>query len=104
MTIEVPRVWRSRRLLSRFGENETLKQLPPRRPAEPPAPASPLQWHLVDLERYEVEAGGRTIGFVDVVGAVYVALAGSRYDRSVEATQTLVFEDALEALQLASSN
>lgn len=81
-----------------FAEAEALKELPPRRPADPPAPASVVQWRLVEPNRYEVTICGTTAGYIDVVGAVYVVLAGSRYARAVELWQTLVFDDALHAL------
>jgi hypothetical protein len=50
------------------------------------------------VDRYEIRRGAHTLGFIDVVGAVFVVLAGERYSRAVEAVQTLVFEDALGAL------
>lgn len=76
----------------------SLKELPPRRP-EPPAPDdSPVRWERIDLDRYEVRAGGATVGFIDVVGAVFVALAGRRYDRAVEVLQTLDFAVAVGSI------
>ncbi|MFC8682855.1 hypothetical protein ACFT30_15155 [Microbacterium ureisolvens] len=75
-----------------------LKELPLRRP-EPPAPAdAPVRWELVDIDRYEVRACGATVGFIDVVGAVFVVLAGSRYDRAVEVLQTLDFAAAVDSI------
>jgi hypothetical protein len=53
---------------------------------------------LVDLDRYAVSVDGRTVGFIDVVGAVFVALAGARYDHALEIVQTLRFECAVDAL------
>ncbi|MEV4687098.1 hypothetical protein [Microbacterium sp. LWH3-1.2] len=76
----------------------SLKELPPRRP-EPPAPEdSPVRWERIDIDRYEVRAGGATIGFIDVVGAVFVVLAGRRYDRAVEVLQTLDFTTAVRSI------
>ena len=76
----------------------SLKDLPTRRP-EPPAPAdSPVRWERIDLERYEVLVDGTTIGFIDVVGAVFVVLAGTRYDRAVEVLQTLDFANAVDSI------
>lgn len=98
MTIDIRPGRRAARSMPRFAEPETLKQLPARRPATSASPSSRIQWSLIDTERYEVTASGSTIGFIDVAGAVFVALAGPRYDRAVEATQTLVFEDAIDAL------
>lgn len=41
---------------------------------------------------------GRTVGFVEHVGRVYVALAGEHYDRAVEVAQTLDVAHAARAL------
>lgn len=77
---------------------EALKELPSRRPAPPSADGDRVQWHRVGLERYEVREEGLVVGFVDVVGAVYVALSGPRYDRAVETLQTLDFDAAVRSL------
>ena len=53
---------------------------------------------LVETRGYVVRRGARTLGFVDVVGAVFVVLAGPRYSHEVEFAQTLIFEEALFAL------
>lgn len=45
-----------------------------------------------------VRRGDLTIGFVEHVGRVYVALAGERYDRAVEVAQTLDVSHAARAL------
>lgn len=74
-------------------------------PPEPPPlapPADDVRWHRVDLERYEVVVGECVIGYVDVVGTVFVALRGTRYDRAVEIEQTLVFERAIAVLRSAA--
>ena len=47
------------------------------------------------MDRYEVRHRGAIVGFIDVVGAVFVVLAGSRYDRAVEVLQTLDFAAAV---------
>jgi hypothetical protein len=44
-----------------------------------------------------------TVGFIDVVGAVFVVLAGPRYDRAVEALQTLDFAVAVDAITPAGT-
>jgi hypothetical protein len=73
----------------------SLKELPSRRP-QPPAPESAIvQWDRVDIDRYLVTVGGDAVGFIDVVGAVFVVLAGPRYDRAVEVLQTLDFATAI---------
>jgi len=96
MEIAVPRRLTTAR--PGLAATETLKLLPTRRPADPPAPSSALQWSLIDPDRYEVTVGGETTGFIDVVGAVYVVLEGLRYDIAVEIAQTLVFERALQTI------
>lgn len=75
-----------------------LRNLPPRRPAAPADPSAHLQWRLVDVDRYEVARDDMVLGFVEVVGAVYVALRGPQADRAVEVAQTLIFADALSVL------
>ena len=79
------------------------KELPARRP-EPPAPdESAVRWERIDIDRYEVSAAGATVGFIDVVGAVFVVLAGPRYDRAVEVLQTLDFPLAVDAISPAGA-
>jgi hypothetical protein len=58
-----------------------------------------VQWESVGCDCYRVHVAGATIGYVDVVGRVFVVLLGCRYDRAVEITQCLVFEHAIDALQ-----
>ncbi|HEX5730075.1 MAG TPA: hypothetical protein VFX99_11675 [Microbacterium sp.] len=96
MTIDIP-AGRDRRS-SPLGATKSPNQRPSERPADPP-PCPPVQWERVGFDRYLVRAGAETIGYIDVVGAVYVVLAGVHYDRAVEVSQTLVLEDALAALQ-----
>lgn len=57
----------------------------------------------LDLERVSpsllrVTLDGRTLGFVEHVGRVYVALSGDYYDRAVEVAQTLDVARAARAL------
>jgi len=76
----------------------SLRELPPRRP-QPPAPAdSAVRWERVDADRYEVQVLDATVGYIDVVGAVFVVLAGPRYDRAVEVLQTLDFDKAVDTV------
>lgn len=76
----------------------SLRELPTRRP-EPPAPdGAAVQWERIDLDRYAILAAGATVGYIDVVGAVFVVLAGTRYDRAVEVLQTLDFTAAVQAV------
>ncbi len=87
-----------RRSVLRSRVMPSLKELPPRRP-EPPAPEdSAVRWERVDIDRYEVRHRGVIVGFIDVVGAVYVVLAGPRYDRAVEVLQTLDFRAAVGSI------
>jgi len=83
----------------RFGDPETFTLLQARRPAEAAPTASALQWQLDDVDRYVVCAGRATVGYIDVVGAVFVVMSGARYSRAVEVAQTLVFDDALRVLR-----
>lgn len=81
----------------------TLQELPTRRPEAPPEPGSSLRWEPRSDEGYVVRAGRQVIGFIDVVGAVFVVLQGPRYDRAVEIGQTLIFDNALAALSDGSA-
>jgi hypothetical protein len=56
-------------------------------------------WTRVDIDLYEIATDGDVTGYVEVVGNVFVALSGPRYDRAVEVRQTLTFHDALAALR-----
>lgn len=88
----------ARRSALRSRTIRTLRELPPRRP-EPPAPDdSAVRWDRVDIDRYEVTVHGSTVGFIDVVGAVFVVLAGTRYARAVEVLQTLDFATAVRRI------
>ncbi len=98
MTIDVPRIARGRRSLPALSDRETLEQLPSRRPPAPSPYPTDLEWEQLEPCKYVVRRGGRTLGFVDVVGAVFVVLSGPRYSRAVEFAQTLVFDEALAAL------
>jgi len=97
MTIHVTHIARGRRALPAFTDREALEQLPSRRPPVP-SPATDLHWEQLEPDRYVVRRGARTLGFVDVVGAVFVVLSGPHYSHAVEFAQTLIFEEALAAL------
>ncbi|MDY0908578.1 hypothetical protein [Microbacterium sp. CFBP9034] len=97
MTLEVPG-FAGRRISPRPGVLRTLKDLPIRRPEAPAPDDARVRWELVDIDRYQVRCGEKTTGFIDVVGAVFVALAGPRYSRAVEVLQTLDFETAIAAV------
>ena len=57
-----------------------------------------IPWTRIDLDLYEVSRGGYIVGYVEVVGAVFVALSGARYDRAVEVSQHLTFHAAVDVL------
>lgn len=86
------------RSVPRVAEIDTLTQSPPRLPTSATGPSGVIHWALVDDDHYEVRRGEDTIGFIHATGAVFVALAGARLDRAVEAAQTLEFEAALHVL------
>jgi hypothetical protein len=98
VTLEVPHSTRRRQAFPPFAALESLEQLPTRRPPTAPERSSPVQWERVGVDRYEVRIDTQTLGFIDVVGAVFVVLAGSQYDRATETSQTLVFDEAISAL------
>ncbi|MDR6200699.1 hypothetical protein QE374_002608 [Microbacterium sp. SORGH_AS428] len=61
-----------------------------------------LRWERIAPERYRALCGEECVGFVDVVGAVFVVLAGARYDRAEEIAQTLDFDRVTELLERSS--
>lgn len=76
----------------------TAPSRPASAPAAPPPPQPRVQWERVGADCYAVLLDGLLIGFVDVAGVVFVALAGCRYDRAVEVGQSVVFERAVGAV------
>jgi hypothetical protein len=76
----------------------TLLALPPRRPVSPPDATAKVRWKRTAPDRYVVRDGVHVLGYIEVIGAVFVVMAGSRYDRATEIAQTLVFDNALAAL------
>lgn len=46
----------------------------------------------------EVVIGHRTVGYLEVVGNLFVALRGERYDRAVEVAQSMSIQVAHAAL------
>lgn len=57
-----------------------------------------LPWTRIDLDLYEIASEGVIVGYVEVVGPIFVALGGPRYDRAVELQQALTFHTAVEAV------
>lgn len=77
-------------------------------PRSRPAPVPPLieprvSWERAGADCYAVLLNDKLVGFVDVAGRVFVALAGCRYDRAVEVGQSVVFERAVEAVVVATA-
>lgn len=62
-----------------------------------------IVWERVDTERYCVLVDGVARGYVEVVGRVFVSLAGSRYDRAEEVAQSLAFDRAIAAVVASSA-
>jgi hypothetical protein len=60
--------------------------------------ATEIPWTRIDLDLYEVASDGRIVGYVEVVGSVFVALGGTRYDRAVEVDQHLTFHAAVDTV------
>ncbi|MEN2738461.1 hypothetical protein ABCS02_11770 [Microbacterium sp. X-17] len=84
------------------GRTPKPVQIPTRSPWTPPPRRRPLHADClrVDADRYEVRFGGRVVGFIEIVGPVYVVLAGARRDRAVEIAQSLLFDMAVATLEM----
>lgn len=46
----------------------------------------------------EVTRNASTLGYIEMVGAIFVVLEGDRYDHAVEILQTMSIEVAIESL------
>jgi hypothetical protein len=55
-------------------------------------------YRTVRPDLVEVVVGPDVVGFIEVVGPVFVALSGPRYDRAVEVAQSVSIEVAHRAL------
>lgn len=84
----------------RLAAAEALRQLPTRRP-DPAGTEAQVHWEIADVDRYEVREGDVVLGYIDVVGAVFVALSGPWYAAAVEVKQTLQFDEAVHTLRAA---
>lgn len=85
--------------LSRPGSSKAAARAAAKAAPSSTTPAlTEIPWTRVDLDLYEVARGGYIVGYVEVVGAVFVALGGPRYDRAVEVSQHLTFHAAVDAL------
>ncbi len=85
--------------LSRRGSMKAAaRAAAPADPAVIPPALTEIPWTRIDLDLYEVARDGYIVGYVEVVGAVFVALGGARYDRAVEVSQHLTFHSAVDAL------
>lgn len=69
--------------ISRPGQREIVTEIP---------------WTRIDLDLYEVASEGCIVGYVEVVGSVFVALGGPRYDRAVEVAQHPTFHAAVDTV------
>ncbi len=79
--------------------HESLRRLPNRRPVASDEDGTPgVRWERIGFDRYEVRCDSAIVGYIDVVGAVFVAVAGTPYARAVEVAQTLDFDRAIAAL------
>ena len=74
-----------------------VMDIPLDRPGQPNT-VTEIPWTRIDLDLYEVAREGRIAGYVEVVGAVFVALGGTRYDRAVEVAQHLPFHAAVDTV------
>lgn len=87
--------------LSRPGSSDAAVPAPIETVAAPieiSSTTTEIPWTRIDLDLYEVSRGGYIVGYVEVVGAVFVALGGPRYDRAVEVSQHLTFHAAVDVL------
>ncbi|MDQ1111384.1 hypothetical protein QE418_000832 [Microbacterium testaceum] len=85
--------------LSRPGSSKAAARAAAKAAPSSTTPAlTEIPWTRVDLDLYEVAREGYIVGYVEVVGAVFVALGGPRYDRAVEVSQHLTFHAAVDAL------
>jgi hypothetical protein len=79
----------------------------PTRPVEPPPAASADPPRLVPVrvldDVYRVQSGDRVVGYVQVVGHVYVTLYGCVYNTSVEISQCLDLDTAVARLAAADA-
>jgi hypothetical protein len=98
----IPQTGRSAAVVSGPQPQESPAELAwPSGPSVPQADGPPIAWTLIDLERYEVRRGADVVGYVDVVGRVFVAMVGPRYDQAIELAQRLDFATAVSALAAA---
>jgi hypothetical protein len=72
--------------------------VPPRSAEAPPARRRLAAYRTVRPDLVEVVVGGSTIGYIEMVGSLFVSLKGSRYDLAVEVAQSMSIEVAHTAL------
>lgn len=84
--------------LSRRGSSTSARNAATPAPVEFVSAVTEIPWTRIDLDLYEVSRGGYIVGYVEVVGAVFVALGGARYDRAVEVSQHSTFHAAVDVV------
>ena len=65
---------------------------------EPPARRRLAAYRTVRPDLVEVTMGGAVVGYLEIVGDIFVSLRGARYDMAVEVAQSMSIEIAHEAL------
>ena len=73
--------------------SSTTPAAAPRATAPPPESVV-----LIGPTTYEVHRADEVVGYIDIVGGVYVALAGARYDHAVEVRQSIILDTAVASL------
>jgi hypothetical protein len=69
-----------------------------REPVAAPARRRLAAYRTVRPDLVEVVVGGAVIGYIEMVGNVFVSLKGARYDLAVEVAQSMAIETAHNAL------
>ena len=103
MTLLEPRIERRARstypaVVPREGATPgvTTTVAAPPRPAPVQAPA--VRWERIEVDCYRVSVADRAVGYIDVVGHLFVVLRGGRYDHAVEVAQLMDFRQAIRVL------
>jgi hypothetical protein len=85
------------------GNRPARQATRPSRPIAPQHPAPQELPRLVPLrvldDVYRVESAGRVVGYIQVVGRIFVPLHGEVYNTSVEISQCLDLDTAVARLE-----